>query len=90
RVRSVYAAFGMLNNRKFHALDGSGYQFLADAIMQLDALNPQIASRLTTPLTRMGRYDSARQRLMRSHLNTMSESPTLSRDLYEIVIKSLA
>ncbi len=41
RVRSVYAAFGMLNNRKFHALDGSGYQFLSDAILELDALNPQ-------------------------------------------------
>ena len=90
RVRSVYAAFGMLNNRKFHAIDGSGYKFLGEAIMKLDALNPQVAARMTTPLTRMGRYDSARQQLMRKELNTLSESPTLSRDLYEIVIKSLA
>ncbi len=90
RVRSVYAAFGMLNNRKFHSIDGSGYQFLSDAIMKLDALNPQIASRLTTPLTRMGRYEPARQRLMREQLTKMSESPSLSKDLYEIVIKSLA
>ena len=90
RVRSLYAAFGMLNNRRFHDLDGSGYQFLGDAIMKLDALNPQIASRLTMPLTRMGRYDAGRQKLMRAQLNTMSESPDLSKDLYEIVIKSLA
>ena len=90
RVRSVYAAFGMLNNRKFHAIDGSGYKFLGEAIMKLDALNPQVAARMTTPLTRMGRYDSARQQLMRKELNTLSESPALSRDLYEIVIKSLA
>ncbi len=90
RARSVYAAFGMLNNRKFHQLDGSGYEFLSDAIMRLDALNPQMASRLTTPLTRMGRYDAARQRLMRKQLTLMSESTTLSSDLYEIVIKSLA
>ena len=90
RVRSVYAAFGMLNNHKFHAIDGSGYKFLGEAIMKLDALNPQVAARMTTPLTRMGRYDSARQQLMRKELNTLSESPTLSRDLYEIVIKSLA
>ena len=90
RVRSVYAAFGMLNNRKFHAIDGSGYKFLGEAIMKLDALNPQVAARMTTPLTRMGRYDSARQQLMRQELNTLSESPTLSRDLYELVIKSLA
>ncbi len=90
RVRSVYSAFGMLNNRRFHALDGSGYQFLKEAIEKLDALNPQIASRLATPLTRMGRYDSVRQQLMRGCLNELSESPNLSRDLYEIVIKSLA
>ena len=89
RVRSLYAAFGMLNNRKFHAPDGSGYRFLSEAIMKLDALNPQVAARMTTPLTRMGRYDSARQQLMRKELNTMSQSETLSRDLYEIVIKSL-
>ena len=90
RVRSVYAAFGMLNNRKFHAIDGSGYKFLGEAIMKLDALNPQVAARMTTPLTRMGRYDSARQQLIRKELNTLSESPALSKDLYEIVIKSLA
>jgi aminopeptidase N len=58
--------------------------------MKLDALNPQVAARMTTPLTRMGRYDEARQQLMRKELNTLSESATLSRDLYEIVIKSLA
>jgi aminopeptidase N len=80
----------MLNNRKFHQLDGSGYEFLSDVIMRLDALNPQMASRLTTPLTRMGRYDVTRQRLMRKQLTRMSESSTLSSDLYEIVIKSLA
>jgi aminopeptidase N len=90
RVRSVYSAFGMLNNRRFHALDGSGYRFLKEAIAKLDALNPQIASRLATPLTRMGRYDATRQKLMRSQLNELAESPSLSRDLYEIVIKSLA
>ena len=48
----------MLNNRKFHQLDGSGYEFLSEVIMRLDALNPQMASRLATPLTRMGRYDA--------------------------------
>ena len=58
--------------------------------MRLDALNPQMASRLATPLTRMGRYDATRQRLMRKQLAMMSESATLSSDLYEIVIKSLA
>ena len=79
RVRSLYAAFGMLNNRKFHAPDGSGYRFLSEAIMKIDALNPQVAARMTTPLTRMGRYDSARQQLMRRELNThVTERDTVS------------
>lgn len=34
----------------------------------LNALNPQIASRLLVPLTRWRKYDEARQALMRGEL----------------------
>ena len=90
RARSVYGAFGMLNNRRFHALDGSGYEFLGQAVAVIDGLNPQLAARLATPLTRLGRYDLTRQRLMRNQLQLLSDRPSLSKDLYEIVTKSLA
>ncbi|GIS18406.1 MAG: hypothetical protein CM15mP120_03220 [Pseudomonadota bacterium] len=57
RVRSVYGAFGMLNLRRLHALDGSGYEFVASAVAEMDTINPQIAARLATPLTRWKKFD---------------------------------
>ena len=92
RVRSVYGAFGMLNLRRLHALDGSGYRFVATAVAEMDGLNPQIAARLATPLTRWKKFDAQRQQLMQSALRTLlhdgDHAP--SKDLFEIVSKSLA
>ena len=92
RVRSVYGAFGMLNLRRLHALDGSGYRFVADAVAEIDALNPQIAARLATPLTRWKKFDWQRQQLMQSALRGLLDESGRgpSKDLFEIVSKSLA
>lgn len=89
RARSIYSAFGMYNHHRLHALDGSGYQFIADAIGEIDKLNPQLASRMATPLTRWHRYDHERQGLMKARLEQLSHSPEISKDLFEIVSKSL-
>lgn len=89
RARSVYAVFGMYNHRRFHALDGSGYAYLAQTIGNVDRLNPQLASRLATPLTRWGRYDVKRQGLMRQALEGIAGIENLSKDLFEIVTKAL-
>ena len=90
RARALYAAFGMHNHKRFHAIDGSGYQYLAGAIAHIDTLNPQLASRLATPLTRWGRYDAQRQNLMKSALDGLAGKESISKDLFEIVSKSLA
>ena len=55
KLRAVYGAFAQRNHRNFHALDGSGYEFLASRVLALNATNPQIAARLLTPLTRWQR-----------------------------------
>jgi len=89
RARALYGVFGMQNHRVFHAIDGRGYEFLADAIAHIDPLNPSLASRLTTPLTRWQRYDEPRQQLMRAQLTRLSQMPAISKDLFEIVGKSL-
>ena len=90
-MRSVYGAFGMLNLRRLHALDGSGYEFVASAVAEMDTINPQIAARLATPLTRWKKFDPTRQRLMRDALNSLLSGAIqeLSKDLFEIVSKSL-
>ncbi|MES0327241.1 MAG: aminopeptidase N C-terminal domain-containing protein, partial [Gammaproteobacteria bacterium] len=67
----------------------AGYQLLARYIEQLNDLNPQIASRLTTPLTRWKRYDAQRQTHMMGELERLKQLPQLSRDVYELVEKSL-
>ncbi|MCP5183795.1 MAG: aminopeptidase N [Pseudomonadales bacterium] len=90
KVRALYSTFAARNFRRFHAVDGSGYRFLADRIVRLNATNPQIASRLTTELTRFRRYDSVRQRLMRAELERIAAAEGLSRDVFEVVTKSLA
>jgi aminopeptidase N len=88
RVRSLIASFAMRNPVAFHQADGAGYQFLSKTIMALDAINPQVASRMVRPLTQWRHFDASRKVFMRAELEKMMQSK-LSRDLYEIVSKSL-
>jgi aminopeptidase N len=90
KVRSLIGAFAGQNQLGFHQADGSGYRFLADQIITLNALNPQIASRLLAPLTRWGKYGSARHAQMKAQLQRILASGELSSDVYEVVSKSLA
>ena len=89
KVRALIGAFCGQNALHFHEISGAGYEFLAERILQLNALNPQIASRLLTPLTRWRKYDDTRQRLMRVQLQRIAAEPDLSSDVYEVVVKSL-
>ena len=89
KVRALIGAFAGQNLLGFHQADGSGYHFLADQVIVLNALNPQIASRLLAPLTRWRKYDSARQALMKAELERILASGELSSDVYEVVSKSL-
>ncbi len=89
RVRSLIGAFAMRNPARFHRDNGEAYRFHTDFVMQLDKLNPQVAARLLTPLTQWRRYDAARQEKMRGQLQRILDSGVCSRDVYEIVSKSL-
>ena len=89
RVRSLYAAFAMNNPVGFHAVDGSGYEFLTDAILELNSINPQIASRLLTPMREWKRYTPDRQAKMQACLERIVAEKDLSPDVFEIASKSL-
>ncbi|WP_439136477.1 aminopeptidase N C-terminal domain-containing protein, partial [Pseudomaricurvus sp.] len=89
KIRAVIGAFCGGNSINFHRADGAGYEFLADQILTLNKLNPQIASRLLTPLTKWRKYDVSRQKLMRAALDRILSEPELSKDVYEVVSKSL-
>jgi aminopeptidase N len=89
KVRALIGVFSQANPWHFHAANGSGYTFLADRILDLDAFNPQIAARLMAAFARWRKYDSIRQQGMRDQLERILAAPTLSPDVYEIAAKSL-
>jgi len=89
RVRSLVGSFSQLNQVRFHEASGAGYRFLADQILRLNAINPQIAARMLTPFSRWRRFDQARQELMRRELERILAEPGLARDVHELAAKSL-
>lgn len=89
KVRSVIGTFCNANLVGFHTLDGDGYRFLADYVLVLNRSNPQIASRLLTPLTRWRKFGAARQALMKAELQRILAESDLSADVFEVVSKSL-
>jgi len=90
KVRSVIGAFAGQNLAAFHKADGSGYQFLAEQVCRLDDSNPQIAARLISPLTRWKKFAPQYGQKMKAALEQVRNKDELSRDVYEVVLKSLA
>ena len=78
------------NHVRFHAADGSGYAFLADQVIALNALNPQVAARMARGFDRWKRFDAARQAKARAQLERIRDTAGLSKDVAEIVTKALA
>ncbi|MGM0536359.1 MAG: aminopeptidase N [Pseudomonadota bacterium] len=89
KVRALIGTFANQNPVNFHRDDGAGYRLLADTIIELNRLNPEIAARLVTPLTRWARFDEARQALMKGELERI-RAEELSPNVYEVVEKALA
>ena len=58
RARALLHAFAMDNPLHFHAADGSGYRWVAEQVVALDRLNPQVASRLARAFDRWKKYDA--------------------------------
>ncbi|HWV18979.1 MAG TPA: aminopeptidase N [Rhodocyclaceae bacterium] len=89
KVYSLIRAFGA-NHVRFHAADGSGYRFIAEQIITLDALNPQVASRIARCFDRWKKFDAARQQHAIKALEQVRSHAGLSRDVYEIVDRALS
>jgi aminopeptidase N len=78
------------NHVRFHAADGAGYAFLADQVLALDRLNPQVAARMARGFDRWKKFDAGRQAKARAQLERMRDAAGLSKDVAEIVTKALA
>ena len=89
KVYALLRTFGA-NHRHFHVEDGEGYRFLAAQIGALDPVNPQVAARLARCFDRWRKFDGARQAHARAALESLRARPGLSRDVFEVVDKSLS
>jgi aminopeptidase N len=89
KLRVVLGAFMTGNPVRFYAADGSGFEFIADCLIDIDKRNPQLAARMALPLTRLGAYSDARQHQMRRVLERM-QAAVQSTDLGEVIEKALA
>ncbi|KQV53957.1 MULTISPECIES: aminopeptidase N [unclassified Duganella] len=90
RARSLLFSFCNQNPSQFHAADGSAYEFWAEHVIKLDALNPQVAARLARSMDRWRRYAPALQIHMRHALEKVAAAAKLSNDVMEVVSKALA
>lgn len=89
KLRAVIGAYTSANAINFHREDGAGYAFLAEQVRALNTRNPQMAARLLSPLTKWRKYPAPRAAQMRQTLMELIAEPGLSKDVFEIVSKSL-
>jgi len=88
RFRALFGAF-MQNPAGFHDPSGAGYDLLADWLIRLDPVNPQITARIVSAYETWRRYDADRQAQMQAALERIGGVQDLSRDTTEMVARIL-
>jgi aminopeptidase N len=89
RVYALIRGFCGANPRHFHAADGSGYALAADVISELQAINPQVASRIARSFDRWRQFDAGRQAHARAALERIAAIEGLPKDVAEVVGNAL-
>ncbi|MEL7544302.1 MAG: aminopeptidase N C-terminal domain-containing protein, partial [Pseudomonadota bacterium] len=89
KVRALIAPLAMNNPVTFHSPDGEGYRLVADTVMSLDEINPQIAARLLNAFRSWKTMETGRQRQARKQLQRISRKKNLSPDVFEITSRTL-
>jgi len=89
RARSLIFSFCNGNPSQFHAADGSGYAFWTEQVIALNKLNPQVAARLVRTLDHWKKFRPALKKQMRAALQKVAAAKGLSRDVQEVVGRTL-
>ena len=87
RVRSLYGAFAHGNQVRFNDASGEGYELVANAVIEIDGFNPQIASRLLGAFESWRILEPQRKALAEAALRRVLAKKELSRDVFEIATK---
>jgi aminopeptidase N len=89
RVYALIRGFCGANPRAFHAAAGAGYALAADVISELQAINPQVASRIARSFDRWRQFDTSRQTHARAALERIAAVEGLAKDVAEVVGNAL-
>ena len=89
KVRALVGSFAHGNQLQFNRPDGKGYEFVADVVLELNAINPQVAARMLGAFRSWRNLEAGRRKLARAALKRIAKTEGLSRDVFEIVSKTL-
>ena len=89
KVRALIGALATANPSSFNRADGKGYVFVADRVLEIDRFNPQVAARLLGAFRSWRSLEPKRRALAKTALKKVAATQGLSRDVYEIVTKTL-
>ncbi len=87
-VRSLIGVFTR-NYKHFHAKDGNGYSFIADKIIEIDAINPQMASSLAGAFKICDKMNKHSKSVIKEQLKRVVSTHGLSKNTFEIISKIL-
>ena len=90
RARSVISAFCQGNPAGFHRQDAAGYVFWSERVIELDAINPQVAARLARALDRWSKLAEPYRSAAREAIARVAAKSDLSKDTHEVVTRALA
>ena len=88
RARALIGGFAMGNANLFHKIDGSGYDFFTDHVLDMDSRNPGIAARLLGAFEIWRKLDDHRQELIKVQLTRIIAAKP-SKNILEIAQKTL-
>jgi aminopeptidase N len=90
RARSLIFSYCNANPGAFHRPDAAGYVFWSERVIELDAINPQVAARLARALDRWKKLEEPLRRAAREAITRVAAKPDLSNDVREVVSRALA
>jgi len=89
RARSLVLALCNFNPAAFHRADAKGYLFWAEKVIELDAINPQLGSRLARALDRWSLLAEPYRSAAREAIVRVAAKTDLSPDVREVVDRAL-
>jgi len=90
RARSLIFGLCSANPGAFHRADAAGYVFWADRVLELDAINPQVAARLARAMDRWAKLAEPYRSAAKTAIERVAAKPSLSNDVREVVGRALS